>query len=94
MQSSSTIGKKGRALRQRGGFLCHKSIKWRADQRALIDAGRWDKAMKMDIDECRRKFGSKYDTHIADMISSLENNRKFQKMLTKRGWTIDYDILK
>ncbi|MEJ8636444.1 DUF6531 domain-containing protein [Streptomyces sp. MS2.AVA.5] len=72
----------------------HKSIKWRADQRALIDAGRWDKAMKMDIDECRRKFGSKYDTHIADMISSLENNRKFQKMLTKRGWTIDYDILK
>ncbi|MGA5874044.1 DUF6531 domain-containing protein [Streptomyces cinereoruber] len=72
----------------------HKSIKWRADQRALIDAGRWDLAMKMDIDECRRKFGTKYDTHIADMIASLEKNRKFQKMLTKRGWTIDYDILK
>ncbi|MFE5512398.1 DUF6531 domain-containing protein [Streptomyces sp. NPDC056529] len=72
----------------------HKSIKWRADQRALIDAGRWDMAMKMDIDECRRKFGTKYDTHIADMIASLEKNRKFQTMLTKRGWTIDYDILK
>ncbi|MFC7963113.1 RHS repeat-associated core domain-containing protein [Streptomyces cinereoruber] len=72
----------------------HKSVKWRVDQRALIDAGRWDLAMKMDIDECRRKFGTKYDTHIADMIASLEKNRKFQKMLTKRGWTIDYDILK
>ncbi|MFC7977704.1 RHS repeat-associated core domain-containing protein [Streptomyces cinereoruber] len=72
----------------------HKSVKWRVDQRALIDAGRWDLATKMDIDECRRKFGTKYDTHIADMIASLEKNRKFQKMLTKRGWTIDYDILK
>ncbi len=72
----------------------NKSIRWRAQQRALIDAGRWDKAMMMDIDETRKKFGTKYDQHIKDMIDSLKSNRKFQKLLEKKGWTIDYDILK
>ncbi|MFJ9207637.1 RHS repeat-associated core domain-containing protein [Streptomyces sp. NPDC102264] len=71
-----------------------KSVRWREKQRALIDAGRWDQAMMMDIKECRKKFGDKYDGHIEDMIASLENNRKFQKMLEKRGWTVDYDVLK
>ncbi|MFF5922723.1 DUF6531 domain-containing protein [Streptomyces flavochromogenes] len=70
------------------------SVKWRADQRAHIDAGRWDLAMKMDIDEVRAKYGDKYDQHIADMVTSLKENRKFQAMLERRGWTIDYDILK
>ncbi|MFF8835251.1 DUF6531 domain-containing protein [Streptomyces sp. NPDC015130] len=70
------------------------SVQWRADQRAHIDAGRWDLAMKMDIDEVRAKYGDKYDQHIADMITSLKENRKFQAMLERRGWTIDYDILK
>ncbi|MFJ3164386.1 RHS repeat-associated core domain-containing protein [Streptomyces kanasensis] len=72
----------------------NKSIRWRAKQRALIDAGRWDKAMMMDIDEVRKKFGTKYDQHIKDMIDSLQNNRKFQKLLEKKGWTVDYSILK
>ncbi|GGQ01984.1 RHS repeat-associated core domain-containing protein [Streptomyces roseolilacinus] len=71
-----------------------ESKAWRAKQRALIDAGRWDLAMKMDIDEIRANFGTKYDQHIKDMIESLQHNRKFQKMLQKRGWTIDYDVLK
>ncbi|MCQ6555491.1 hypothetical protein NPS70_20155 [Streptomyces sp. C10-9-1] len=71
-----------------------ESVAWRARQRALIDAGHWDQAMKMDIDEIRENFGDKYDTHIKDMIDSLQNNGKFQKMLEKRGWTVDYDILK
>ncbi|MEU6170095.1 DUF6531 domain-containing protein [Streptomyces tanashiensis] len=70
------------------------SVQWRADQRAHIDAGRWDLAMKMDIDEVRAKYGDKYDKHIADMVESLKDNRKFQAMLERRGWTIDYDILK
>ncbi|MER5310765.1 DUF6531 domain-containing protein, partial [Streptomyces sp. NPDC002773] len=70
------------------------SVQWRADQRAHIDAGRWDLAMKMDIDEVRAKYGDKYDQHIADMVQSLKDNRKFQAMLESRGWTIDYDILK
>ncbi|WP_313896659.1 RHS repeat-associated core domain-containing protein [Streptomyces sp. GC420] len=71
-----------------------ESDDWRAEQRAHIDNGRWDLAMKMDIDEIRELYGDKYDTHIADMIESLKHNRKFQAMLEKRGWTIDYDILK
>ncbi|MFD6985205.1 hypothetical protein ACFWAX_31585, partial [Streptomyces sp. NPDC059956] len=70
------------------------SVQWRADQRALIDSGRWDLAMKMDIDEIRDLYGDKYDTHIADMVESLKANKKFQDMLTKRGWSIDYDVLK
>ncbi|MFS4097628.1 RHS repeat-associated core domain-containing protein [Streptomyces sp. AF1A] len=48
---------------------------WRAKQRVLIDAGRWDLAMKMDIDQIRELYGDKYDTHIKDMIDSLKNNR-------------------
>ncbi|MGW6848562.1 RHS repeat-associated core domain-containing protein [Streptomyces virginiae] len=71
-----------------------ESIKWRAEQRALIDAGRWDLAMKKDIDEIRELYGDKYDTHIADMVESLKVNKKFQKMLEKRGWEIDYEVLK
>ncbi|MFB6516150.1 hypothetical protein ACFCW4_06745 [Streptomyces virginiae] len=39
-------------------------------QRALIDAGRWDLAMKMDIDEIRELYGDKYDTHIAEWRAS------------------------
>ncbi|MEU1215033.1 hypothetical protein ABZ424_21965 [Streptomyces sp. NPDC005790] len=70
------------------------SGRWRATQRSLIDAGRWDKAMKMDIDEIRALYGTEYDTHIADMVGSLKDNKTFQAMLTKRGWTIDYDLLK
>ncbi|MEU0255567.1 DUF6531 domain-containing protein [Streptomyces sp. NPDC006184] len=71
-----------------------ESDAWRAKQRQFIDAGRWDEAMKMDIDEIRELYGDKYDTHIKDMVDSLKNNRKFQAMLEKKGWTINYDILK
>ncbi len=71
-----------------------ESEQWRAKQRKLINEGAWDKAMKMDIDEIRELYGNKYDTHIKDMVASLENNRKFQAMLEKKGWKIDYEILK
>ncbi|WP_406384088.1 DUF6531 domain-containing protein [Streptomyces sp. NBC_00117] len=71
-----------------------RSERWRAKQRAFIDAGRWDKAMKMDIDEIRKLYGDKYDTHIKDMVDSLDNNRKFQAMLKQKGWKIDSDLLK
>ncbi|GAQ57514.1 DUF6531 domain-containing protein [Streptomyces acidiscabies] len=71
-----------------------ESEQWRANQRQLIDAGRWDEAMKMDIDEIRELYGDKYDTHIKDMVDSLASNRKFQAVLTAKGWTINYDILK
>ncbi|MFB8177634.1 hypothetical protein ACFC8N_16515 [Streptomyces sp. NPDC055966] len=71
-----------------------ESEEWLAKQRKLIDAGRWNQVMKMDIDEIRDLHGDKYDTHIKDKVDSLKNNKKFQAMLTKKGWTIHYDILK
>ncbi|MEU8694115.1 hypothetical protein [Streptomyces sp. NPDC048665] len=71
-----------------------ESEEWRTKQRKLIDAGRWDQVMKMDIDEIRDLHGDKYDTHIKDKVDSLKNNKKFQAMLTKKDWTINYDILK
>ncbi|WP_443050712.1 RHS repeat-associated core domain-containing protein [Streptomyces sp. H27-D2] len=70
------------------------AVEWRAAQRQLIDSGRWDEAMKMDIGDIRGLYGDKYDGHIADMVESLKSNKKFQAMLESRGWTINYEILK
>ncbi|MFE1877049.1 hypothetical protein ACFW9N_40400 [Streptomyces sp. NPDC059496] len=81
-------------VRCRWGLSGAEYIKWRADQRALIDAGRWDLAMRMDVDEVREQYGDTYDTHIADMVESLEVNKEFQKMLEMREWTIDHEVLK
>lgn len=44
---------------------------YRARQKALIDQGRFDDAVQMDIDDIRTKFGSKYDEAILEMIDSL-----------------------
>lgn len=60
----------------------------------VVPVGRRDKATKMDVDELRENFGTTCDQHVNDMIDSLQNDRKFRKMPEKRGWTIDYDILK
>jgi hypothetical protein len=46
---------------------------WRALQRLLIQQGRWDDAVQMDIDDVRGKFGSQYDQNILDMIDSLDD---------------------
>ncbi|MFD9210900.1 DUF6531 domain-containing protein [Streptomyces sioyaensis] len=62
--------------------------KWRRDQEALIRQGKFDEAMKKDIDEIRRKHGTKYDAAIKEMVDSLPNNRKFQKYLADNGWKI------
>jgi hypothetical protein len=67
---------------------------WHAAQRALINQGRLDEAMKMDIDDIRRLFGNKYDDHIAEMVESMKVNPRLQDLLTQRGWTIDYNLLK
>ncbi|MFE1769708.1 putative T7SS-secreted protein [Streptomyces sp. NPDC059008] len=67
---------------------------WQAQQRALIDQGRIDEAIKMDIDDIRARFGNKYDQHIQDMVQSLPDNRGFQNLLNQHGWTINYDLLK
>ncbi|MFI2235388.1 DUF6531 domain-containing protein [Streptomyces chrestomyceticus] len=62
--------------------------KWRADQRALIAQGKFDEAMKMDIDEIRRVHGTKYDAAIKEMVDHLPHNKPFQKYLADNGWKI------
>jgi RHS repeat-associated protein len=72
----------------------YSATPWRNAQRDLIDQGKFDEAMKMDIDDIRARFGTKYDQHIADMVASLKDNAGLQKMLSDNGWTINYDLLK
>ncbi|MGV9242762.1 DUF6531 domain-containing protein [Streptomyces sp. NPDC003710] len=64
------------------------SEKWRAKQQSLIKQGKFDEAMKMDIDEIRRVHGTKYDHAIKEMVDSLPQNRQFQKYLQANGWKI------
>ncbi|MGI0120191.1 RHS repeat domain-containing protein, partial [Zooshikella sp. RANM57] len=45
---------------------------YRAKQKELIDAGRFDDAIQMDIDDIQTKFGNKYDDAILQMIDSLD----------------------
>jgi hypothetical protein len=52
--------------------------KWQRTQAQLVASGRIEEAMQMDIDDIRRQFGTKYDTHIKEMLDSLPNNRAFQ----------------
>ncbi|QKW18530.1 hypothetical protein HUT16_05140 [Kitasatospora sp. NA04385] len=61
---------------------------WRAAQSSLIRQGKFDEAMKMDIDEIRRVHGTKYDAAIKEMADSLPHNAEFQKCLSANGWKI------
>ncbi|MFW6723064.1 DUF6531 domain-containing protein [Streptomyces sp. MAR4 CNY-716] len=67
---------------------------WQRAQRDLIDQGRFDEAMKMDIDDIRARFGSKYDQHLADMVASMPDNKSLQKFLSDNNWSVNYDLLK
>ncbi|MEU0274243.1 DUF6531 domain-containing protein, partial [Streptomyces sp. NPDC006307] len=62
---------------------------WQMWQRELVSQGRITEAMKMDIDDIKRRFPGKYDDHIEEMVKSLKDNKRLQDMLTARGWTID-----
>jgi hypothetical protein len=48
------------------------AIEYRSLQKSLIDQGRFDDAIQMDIDDVQQNFGSKYDAAILKMIDSLE----------------------
>jgi RHS repeat-associated protein len=72
----------------------YSATPWRNTQRQLVDQGKFDEAMKMDIDDIRQRFGNKYDQHIKDMVDSMKDNAGLQKMLTDNNWTINYDLLK
>ena len=41
---------------------------YRAQQKALIEEGRFKEAIQMDIDDIQSKFGSKYDNAIQEML--------------------------
>lgn len=41
---------------------------YRAEQKKLIDQGKFREALKMDIDDIHEKFGSKYDEAIDEML--------------------------
>lgn len=45
---------------------------YRARQKQLIDQGRFDDAIQMDIDDIQSRFGTKYDDAILEMIDSLD----------------------
>lgn len=67
---------------------------WRAAQGKLIAQGKFDEAMKMDIDEIRRVHGTKYDAAIKEMVDDMPKNKGFQEFLNKNGWKIRYCLLK
>ena len=54
---------------------CGNSVEareYREKQKELIDEGKFDEAMQMDIDDIHEKFGDKYDDAIAEMKSKAE----------------------
>ncbi|MBA4861320.1 DNRLRE domain-containing protein [Streptomyces sp. PSKA54] len=55
---------------------------WRMWQKELIDAGRIDEAVQMDIDDIRRRFGTKYDDAIRQMVDGMANNPAYQALRT------------
>ncbi|GAA0691864.1 hypothetical protein GCM10010193_53030 [Kitasatospora atroaurantiaca] len=67
---------------------------WRAAQTSLIQQGKFDEAMKKDIDEIRRVHGTKYDAAIKEMADSLPHNAEFQKYLKDNNWKIRSCLLK
>ncbi|MER6994455.1 RHS repeat-associated core domain-containing protein [Streptomyces sp. NPDC000410] len=62
---------------------------WQMWQRELVSQGRITEAMRMDIDDIKRRFPGKYDQHIEEMVKSLKDNKNLQAMLASRGWSID-----
>lgn len=50
-------------------------------------------AIRMDVNDIKRRFPGKCDQHIEEMVNSLKHTKRLQAMLTKRGWTIDEHVL-
>lgn len=43
-----------------------------AEQKALIEQGKFREAVQLDIDDIRSKFGSKYDSAIAEVLTYVD----------------------
>lgn len=53
---------------------------YRAAQKELIDQGKFDEALQMDIDDIHDKFGDKYDEAIAQMKEYVDELKKDGKV--------------
>lgn len=50
-----------------------KAKAYREKQAQLIGDGKFSEAMEMDIDETIRKYGTKYNQHMDEMLDYAEN---------------------
>ena len=53
---------------------------YREQQKELIDAGKFEEAIQMDIDDIREKFGDKYDEAISQMLEYVEQLKEEGKI--------------
>jgi hypothetical protein len=67
-----------RALYTTGGSLESKA--WRQWQSELVDSGRIDEAIQMDINDITRRFRAKYEGAIGEMLDSLSSNEQYQAL--------------
>ncbi|WP_051450137.1 RHS repeat-associated core domain-containing protein [Actinospica robiniae] len=67
---------------------------YRAKLRSLVQQGKFDEAMKMDLDDIRAKYPGKYDAAIDEMIKSMKTNTKLTDALKAKNWKIRYCKLK
>ncbi|MFD3475889.1 hypothetical protein [Streptomyces sp. NPDC058695] len=52
-----------------------QSQAWQQYQRELINSRRITDAMRMGVDDIKRRFPGTYDQHIKDMVASLDANK-------------------
>jgi hypothetical protein len=68
------------------GTLGGIGVKYRMRQAALIEQGRFDEALQMDIDDIRSKFGKKYDEGIRQMLEYYKTIPRWKlKLLWNAG---------
>lgn len=59
----------------------HTAQTYRARQRELLDEGRFNDAVQMDIDDIQSKFGDKYDAAILQMLDAVPSDDAFRAMV-------------
>ncbi|SDO05147.1 hypothetical protein SAMN04487897_107198, partial [Paenibacillus sp. yr247] len=57
-----------------------KNQEYRAQQKELIDNGKFEEAQQMDINDVRSKFGNKYDEGIQQMLDYTKRLRNMPEM--------------
>lgn len=58
----------------------YEAREYRAEQRELIEDGKFREALQMDIDDIHSKFGDKYDTQIDEMLEYVDKLEKEGKI--------------